>query len=160
MAVSFKSNNFDFPPFSFSTVSKPVSSVPASSFTSACSSSSDVIALSHKSLSDPANVGDRTVCSSNVYLSKPIRPSKPVCLNSVRPSNPVISKNFYLIKPVCPRNINSSRSICSSHVCQSRSNLGPSKRVRLGEPVRKPVCKAVFPSNVTLRKPVRPSNTN
>ena len=99
MAVSFKSNNFDFPPFSFSTVSRPVSSVPASlSFTSACSSSSDVIALSHKSLSDPANVGDRTVCSSNVYLSKPIRPSKPVCLNSVRPCNPVISKNVYLIK--------------------------------------------------------------
>ena len=30
MAVSFKLNNFDFPPLSFSTVSKPVSSVPAS----------------------------------------------------------------------------------------------------------------------------------
>ena len=57
MAVSFKLNNFDFPPLSFSTVSKLVSSVASSlSFATACSFSSDVSALSHKSLSDPANV--------------------------------------------------------------------------------------------------------
>ena len=54
MAVSFKLNNFNFPPLSFSTVSKPVSSVPALlSFAVAYSVSSDVSALSHKSLSDP-----------------------------------------------------------------------------------------------------------
>ena len=63
MAASFKLNNFDFPPLSFSTTSKPVSPVPASlSFATACSFSSDVSALSHKSLSDPANVCDGTVC--------------------------------------------------------------------------------------------------
>ena len=54
MAVSFKLNNFNFPPLSFSTVSKHVSSVPALlSFAVAYSVSSDVSALSHKSLSDP-----------------------------------------------------------------------------------------------------------
>ena len=54
MAVSFKLNNFNFPPLSFSTVSKPVSSVPTLlSFAIAYSSSSDISALSHKSLSDP-----------------------------------------------------------------------------------------------------------
>ena len=106
MAVSFKLNNFDFPPLSFSTVSKPVSFVPDSlSFATACSSCSDVSALSHKSLSDPANVCDGTVCSSDVYHSNPICPSKTVCLNSVHPSKPIISKNYFLSKPVCPRNI-------------------------------------------------------
>ena len=109
MAVSFKLNNFDFPPLFFFTVSKPVSSVPASLFATACSSSSDVSTLSHKSLFDPANVCDGSVCSSNVYPSKPICPSKP--------NKPIISKNFYLSKPVCQRNINSSRSIRSSHIC-------------------------------------------
>ena len=63
MAVSFKLNYFDFPRLRSSTVFKPVSSVPASlSFATACSFSSDVSALSHKSLSDPANVCDGTVC--------------------------------------------------------------------------------------------------
>ena len=91
MAVSFKLNKFDFPPLSFSTVSKPVSSPPPSLWlATACSSSSDVSALSYKSLSDPPKVYDGTVCSSNVYPSKPIRPNKPVCLNSVRPSEPII----------------------------------------------------------------------
>ena len=67
MAVSFELNNFDFPPLSFSPVSKPVPSVPASlSFATACRSSSCVSAFSHKSLSDPTNVCDGTVCSSNV----------------------------------------------------------------------------------------------
>ena len=115
MSVSFKLNNFDFPPLAFS----PVSSVPAASlsFATVCSSSSDVSAFSHKSLSNPANVCDGSICSSNVYPSKPIRPSKPVCLNSVCL---FISKNFYLSKPVCPRNINPSRSIHSSNVCQSK----------------------------------------
>ena len=117
MAVSFKLNNFDFPPLFFFTVSKPVSSVPASLFATACSSSSDVSTLSHKSLFDPANVCDGSVCSSNVYPSKPICPSKPVCLNIVHSNKPIISKNFYLSKPVCQRNINSSRSIHSSNVC-------------------------------------------
>ena len=161
MAVFFKLNSFDFPPLSFSTISKPVYSVPASlSFATACSFSSGVSALSHKSLSDPANVCDCSVCSSNVYPSKPIRPSKPVCLNSVRPSKPIISKNFYLSKPVCPRNINSSRSIRSSNVYQSRSNVTRSKPVRPNKPVRKPVCKPVCQSNVTPSKPVRPSNAS
>ena len=82
MAVSFKLNNFDFLPLSFSTVSNPVSSVPASlSFATACSSFSNVSALSHKSLSDPANDCDGIVCSSNVYPSKPIRPSKSLVFN-------------------------------------------------------------------------------
>ena len=67
MAVSFKLNNSDFPPLSFPTVSKPVSKPTVSS------------ALSHKSLSDPTNVCDGTVCSSSVYSGKPIRPSKSVC---------------------------------------------------------------------------------
>ena len=152
---------FDFPPLFFSTASKPASSIPSSlSFATACSSSSDISALSHKLLSDPANVCDGTVCSSNVYRSKPIRTSKPVCLNSVRPSKPIISKNFYLSKPVCPRNINSSRSICSSNVCQSRSNVRPNKPVRPIKPVCKPACKPVCPSNVTASKPVRPSNAS
>ena len=117
--MSFKLNNFDFPPLSFSTVSKPVSSVPAASlsFATACSSSSDVSAVSHKSLFDPANVCDGSVCSSNVYPSKPICLSKPVCLNSVCP---IISKNVDLSKPVSPRNINLSRSIHSNNVCQSK----------------------------------------
>ena len=67
MAVSFKLNNFDFP--IFSTVSKPVFSVPTSlSFAIACRSCSYVSALSHISLSDPTNFCDGTVCSSNVYL--------------------------------------------------------------------------------------------
>ena len=129
MAVSFKLNSFDFPPLSFSTVSaKPVFSVPASLlFAAACRSSRYVSALSHKSLSDPTNVFDGTVCSSNVYLSKPIRLSKPVCLSNVRLSKTTLSSNFYLSKPVCPRNISSSRSIHSSDVCQSRSNVIPSK---------------------------------
>ena len=63
VAVSFKLNNFDFPLLSSSTVSKPVSSVRASlSFATASSFSSDVSALSYKSLSDPANVCDGNVC--------------------------------------------------------------------------------------------------
>ena len=46
MAVFFKLNSFDFPPLSFSTISKPVYSVPASlSFATACSFSSGVSAL-------------------------------------------------------------------------------------------------------------------
>ena len=159
MAVSFKLNNFDFPPLSFSTVSKPVSSVPDSlSFATACSSSSNVSALSHKSLSDPANVCDATVCSSDVYHSNPICPSKTVCLNSVRPSKPIISKNYFLSKPVCPRNINASGSIRSSNVCQLRSDVSPSKPVRPSKPVCKPVCKPLCPRNVTPSKPVPPSN--
>ena len=92
MAVHFKLNNFHFPALSFSSVSKTVYSVPASlSFVTAWSSSSYVSALSHKSLSDPASICDGTVCSSNVCPSKPIRPSKPVCLSSVRASKAVIS---------------------------------------------------------------------
>ena len=52
MAVSFKLNNSDFPPLSFSTVSKPVSFVPVSlSFATACRSSRYASVLSHKSLS-------------------------------------------------------------------------------------------------------------
>ena len=66
MAVSFKLNNFDFP--IFSTVSKPIFSVPTSlSFAIACRSCSYVSALSHIYLSDPTNFCDGTVCSSNVY---------------------------------------------------------------------------------------------
>ena len=118
MAVSFKLSSFDFPSLSFSTITKPVYSVLASlSFATACSFSSDVSALFHKSLSDPANVCDGSVCSSNVYPSKPICLSKPVCLNSVCP---IISKNVDLSKPVPPRNINLSRSIHSNNVCQSK----------------------------------------
>ena len=143
MALYFKLNNFDLPPLSFSTVSKPVSSVPALlSFATACSSSSYISALSHKSLSDPANLFDGTVCSSNFFPSKPIRPSKPVCFSSVRPSKPIISKNFYLSKSVSPRNISSSGSIHSSNICQSWSNVSP------GKSVHKPYCKPVCPSNV------------
>ena len=57
MAVSFKSNNFDFPPVSFFTVFRPVSSVPASlSFATTCRSSSYVSARPHKSLSGLTNV--------------------------------------------------------------------------------------------------------
>ena len=150
-------NNFDFSPLSFSTVSKSAFFVPASlSFPSACSFSSDVNALSHISLSDPAKVCDGSIWSSNVYPSESICPSKPVCLNSVRPSKPIILTKkkfiFHLSKPVCPRNINSSRSIRSSNFFQSRSNVSPSK------PVRKPVWKPVCPSNATPSKPVCPSN--
>ena len=145
MAVSFKLNNSDFPPLSFSTVSKPVSFVPVSlSFATACRSSRYASALSHKPLSDSTNVCDGTVCSSSVYPSKPIHPSKPVCLRNVRPSKPTISSNFYLSKSVCPRNVSFSRSIRSSDVCQSRSNVCPSK----------PVC----PSNVYSSTPVCLSN--
>ena len=73
MTVPFKLNNVDFLPLSFSTLSKPASSVPASlSFATTCRSSSYVSALSHKSLSDPTNVCDDTVFSSHVYPSKPI----------------------------------------------------------------------------------------
>ena len=154
MAVSFKLNNSDFPPLSFSTVSKPVSFVPVSlSFATACRSSRYASALSHKPLSDPTNVCDGTVCSSSVYPSKPIRPSKPMCLSNVRPSKPTISSNSYLSKPVCPRNISFSRSIHSSDVCQSRSNVIPSKTVRSSD-----VCpsKPVRPSDICPSKPVRP----
>ena len=167
MAVSFKSNNSDFPPLSFSTVSKPVSFVPVSlSFATACRSSRYASPLSHKPLSDPTNVCDGTVCSSSVYPSKPIRPSKPVCLSNVRPSKPTISSNFHLSKPVCPRNISFSRSIRSSDVCQSRSNVIPSQPVRSidvcpSKPVRpSDVCpsKPVRPSDVCPSKPVRPGN--
>ena len=134
MAVSFELNNFDFPPLSFSTVSKHVSSAPASlSFAAACRSFSCVSAIFHKSLSDPTNVCDHAVCSSNVYPSKPICPSKPVCLSNVRPSKLIISSNYYLSKPVCPRNISSSRSIRSSDASQSRSNVIPSKPVRASD---------------------------
>ena len=96
--MSFTLNNFDFSPLSFSTVSKSASFVPASlSFPSASSFSSDVNALSHKALSDPAKVCDGSIWSSNIYPSKPICLSKPMCLNSVRPSKPSISKkSFYL----------------------------------------------------------------
>ena len=82
MAVSFKLNNFDFPALSFSTVSKPVSSVLAPlSIATACGSSSYVSAFSHKSLSDLTYACDGTVCSSNVYSSEA------VYLSSVRPRN-------------------------------------------------------------------------
>ena len=115
--VSLKLNNFDFPPLSFSTVSKSVSSVRASlSFATACRSSSYVSAFSHKSLSDTTNVCDGAVCLSNVYPSQSISPSKHLCLNNARPSKPVISSNFYVSKPVCSRNIGSSRSIPSSDI--------------------------------------------
>ena len=134
-----------FPPLSFCTVCKPVSFVPVSlSFATACRSSRYASALSRKSLSDPTNVCDGTVCSSSVYPSKPIRPSKAVCLSNVRPSKPTISSNFYLSKPVFPRNISFSRSIRSIDVCQSRSN------VILSKPVRS--------SDVCPSKPVRPGN--
>ena len=120
MAVSFKLNNFDFPPLSFSTVFKPASSVPASiSLATACRSPSYVSALCHKPLSDPTNVCNGTVCSTNIYPSKPICPSKLVCLSNARPSKSIISSNFYLSKPVCSRNIVSSRSVRASDVCQS-----------------------------------------
>ena len=180
MTVSFKLNNSDFPPLSFSTVSKPVSFVPVSlSFATACRSSRYANAFSHKSLSDPTNVCDGTVCSSSVYPSKPIRLSKPVCLSNVRPSKPTISSNFYLSKPICPRNISFSRSIRSSDVCQSRSNVIPSKPVRSSDvcpskPVRssdvfpsKPVrpsdfcpSKPIRPSDISPSKPVRPGNAD
>ena len=102
--MSFKLNNFDF--YLFSTVCKLVSSFPASLlFATACRSSSYVSALSHKSLSDPTNACDAAVGSSDVYLSKPICPSKPVCLSNVHLSKPIISSNFYLSKPVSPRSI-------------------------------------------------------
>ena len=154
MAVSFKLNNFDFPSLPFSIVSKPVSSVPASLlFATACSSFSYVSALSHKSLSDLANVCDGIVCSSNVYSSKPIGPSKPVCFNSFRPSKPIISKNFYLGKLVCPRNISSSRSF-------RLSNVGPSKPVRPSKPVPEPICKPVFPTDVIPSQLFCPSNAS
>ena len=95
MVVSFKLNNFDFPPFWFSTVSKSLSSVRALlSFATACRSSSYVNAFSHRSLSDATNVCDGAVCSSNVYPSKSISPSKHLCLNNVCPSKPVISSKF------------------------------------------------------------------
>ena len=167
MAVSFKLNISDFPPLSFSTVSKPVSFVPVSlSFATACRSSRYASALSHKPLSDPTNVCDGTVCSSSVYPSKPTRPSKPVCLSNVRPSKPAISSNFYLSKPICPRNISFSRSIRSSDICQSRSNVILSKPVRSSDvfpskPVRpSDVCpsKPVRSSDVCPSKPVRPSD--
>ena len=129
MAVSFKLNNFDFPIYLFYCIY--TCSVPTSlSFAIACRSCSYVSVLSHKSLSDPTNFCDGTVCSSNVYRSKPIRPSKPVCLSNVRPCKPGISSNFCLSKPVYSRNISSSRSIPSSDVCQSRINVIPSKPVR------------------------------
>ena len=100
MDVSFKLNNFDFPLLSFPTVSKPASSVPATlSFATACSSPSYVSALSRKSFSDPTNICDGAVCSSNVYPRKPIHPSKPVCLSNVKQSNVSPSK------PVRPSNI-------------------------------------------------------
>ena len=77
---------------------KLVSCVPASLlFATACSSSSYVSALSHKSLSDPTNFCYATVGSSDVDSSKPISPSKPVCLSNIRPSKPIISSNFCLI---------------------------------------------------------------
>ena len=115
------------------------------SFATACRSSRYASALSHRSLTDPTNVCDGIVCSSSVYLSKPIRPSKPVCLSNVCPCKSTISSNFYLSKPVCPRNISFSRSIRSSDVCQSRSNVIPSKPVR--------------PSDIYPSKPVQPGNT-
>ena len=115
MTVSFKLNNFDFSPLFFPTASKPVSSDPASlSFATAFRSSNYVSA---QFLSDPIKVCDDTVCSSDVYLSKPLRPSKPVCLSNIRPSKPITSSNLYLSKPICPRNISFSRSIRSSDVC-------------------------------------------
>ena len=70
MAVSFKLHNSDFPPLSFSTVSKPVFFVPVSlSFATPCRSSIYAAALSHKPLSYPTNICDGTVCSSSVYPS-------------------------------------------------------------------------------------------
>ena len=156
MTVPFKLNNVDFPPLSFSTLSKPASSVPASlSFATACSSSSYVSALSHKSLSDPTNVCDNNVSSSHVYPSKPIRLSKPVGLSNVSPSKPIISNNFYLSKTVCPRNIGFYRSTRSSDVCQSRSNVIPSKPAR---PSNACLTKTARPSKSYSSKPVCPSN--
>ena len=163
MAVSFKLNNPNFPPLTFSSVSKPVSFVPLLlSFATACGSSIYASALSHKSLSDPTNVCDGTVCSSSVYSSKPIRPSKPVCLSNVRSSKLTISSNFYLSKPVCPRNITSfSRSSRSSDVCQGRSKVIPSKPVRSSDiypskPVHIWPSKPAGLSNICLSKPVCP----
>ena len=55
---------FDFPPLFFSTASKLASSIPSSlSFVTACSSSSDISALSHKPLSEP--VSPVNVCLQN-----------------------------------------------------------------------------------------------
>ena len=124
------------------------------SFATACRSSRYASVLSHKSLSDPTNVCDSTVCSSSAYPKNTIRPSKPVCLRNIRPSKPTISSNFYLSKPVCPRNIRFSRFIRSNDVCQSRSNVILSKPVRSSD-----VCpsKPVHPGNVFLGKIARPS---
>ena len=160
MDVSFKLNNSDFSPLSFFTVSKPVSFVPVSlSFATACRPSRYASALSHKSLSDPTNVYDGTVCSSNVYPSKPIRPSKPVCLSNARPSKPTISSNFYLSKPVCPKNISFSRSIRSGDVCPSKpvrpSDVCPSKPVRPGNAY---LGKTARPSTFYFSKPLSPNN--
>ena len=157
MTVSFKLNNSDFHPLSFSTVSKPFFFVPVLlSFATPCRSSRYASALSHKSLSDATNVCDGIVYSSSIYPSKPIRPSKPLYLSNVHPSKPTISSNFYLSKLVCPRNISFSRSIRSSDVCQSRSNVIPSKLVRSSN-----VCpsKPVRPGDVCPIKPVCPGNT-
>ena len=168
MTVPFKLNNVDFLPLSFSTLSKPASSVPASlSFATACRSSSYVSALSHKSLSDSTNVCDDTVSSSHVYPSKPIRLSKPVGLSNVSPSKPIISNNFCLRKTVCPRSISFCRSIRSSDVCQSRSNVIPSKPARpsnacltkTARPSKFYSSKPVCPSNICPNKPVSLSNT-
>ena len=156
MVVSFRLNSCDFPPLSLSTVSKPVSSVPASlSVATACRSSSDISPSSHKSLSDATKVCHGTVCSSNVYSSKPIHPSKPVCLSNTRTSKPISSSNFHLSKRACPRNISFSRSIRSSDVCQNQNNDNPSKPVCPSD-----VCtrKLVHPSNDIPSKPVRPNN--
>ena len=107
------------PPLPFSTVSKHVSSVSASlSFVTACRSSSYVSALSQKSLSDSTKVCDGTVCSSNIYHSKPICPSKHVYLSNACRSKPIISSNFSLSKP--PSNIYPNKPVSLSNICLNK----------------------------------------
>ena len=89
MAMCFNSNNFDGPPLPFSTASRSVSSA-SLSFTTACRFSSYVSALSHKFISDPTEVCDGTVGSSNLNPSKPIRSSRFLCLSNFHPSKPII----------------------------------------------------------------------
>ena len=91
IAVSFKLNNFDFPRNLFLQYLSLFSLfllcyhlllhivIPVML----------VLFLINLSLILP-NVCDGSFCSSNVYPSKHIRPSKPVRLNSVRPSKPII----------------------------------------------------------------------
>ena len=161
MAVSFKLNNFDFPPLSFLLY---LSQFPLFLFRY-CLLLHVVLpvmlVLFLINLCPILPTSVMVVFVQVMYLLVNLFVPVNLCVLTVSVQVSLLfPKNSDLSKSVCPRKINSSRSIRSSNVCQSRSNISPSKPVHPSKPVRRPVCKPVCPSNVTPSKSVRPNNAS